>query len=162
MEEYFMFEIYHGSSIEIKALQLIKESKFHKDFGEGFYCTNIKKQAIRWAIRKGKSKGYVSTYNYDYIKTKDLNTLRFNVMTEEWLDFIISCRNGKPHSYDIVEGPMADDEIYNYINDYISGVIPRHVFWELAKFRYPTHQLCFCSEKALNCLQWRGSEVYEK
>jgi hypothetical protein len=162
MEENFMFEIYYGSNIEIKLPQLIKESKFYKDFGEGFYCTNIKKQAIRWAFRKGKSKGYVSTYNYDYIKTKDLNTLRFNVMTEEWLDFIISCRNGKPHSYDIVEGPMADDEIYNYINDYIGGVIPRHVFWELAKFRYPTHQLCFCSEKALSCLEWRGSELYEK
>ena len=28
-------------------------------------------------------------------------------MTEEWLDFIVACRQGKSHKYDIVEGPMA-------------------------------------------------------
>ena len=32
-------------------------------------------------------------------------------MTEEWLDFIVECRSGKSNSYDIVEGPMADDFI---------------------------------------------------
>ncbi|MGL5087765.1 MAG: DUF3990 domain-containing protein [Clostridium sp.] len=154
--------IYYGSNIEINAPILSMESKFNKDFGNGFYCTNIEKQAIRWAIRKGRGKGSVTKYNYDYLKTINLNTLRFNVMTEEWLDFIIACRDGKPHSYDIVEGPMADDEIYNYINDYISGTIPRNVFWELAKFRHPTHQLCFCSEKALECLNYEGSELHEK
>lgn len=154
--------IYHGSNIEIKSPILSIESKFNKDFGNGFYCTNIEKQAIRWAIRKGRGKGFVSKYEYDYLKTINLNTLRFSVMTEEWLDFIIACRNGKAHSYDIVEGPMADDEVYNYINDYISGIIPRNVFWELAKFRHPTHQLCFCTEKSLGCLNYEGSEIHEK
>lgn len=37
-------------------------------------------------------------------------------MTEEWLEFIVSCRNGESHQYDIVEGPMADGQIYNVIN----------------------------------------------
>ena len=32
-------------------------------------------------------------------------------MTDEWLDFIIDCRSGKTHSYDIVIGAMADDQI---------------------------------------------------
>ena len=35
----------------------------------------------------------------------------FEEMTEEWLDFIVSCRRGISHTYDIVEGPMADDTI---------------------------------------------------
>lgn len=39
-------------------------------------------------------------------------------MTEEWLDFVISCRKGVEHDYDIVEGPMADDTIWDYIEDY--------------------------------------------
>ena len=30
------------------------------------------------------------------------------------VDFIIDCRNGKKHAYDIVIGAMADDQIYNY------------------------------------------------
>ncbi|WP_252229998.1 DUF3990 domain-containing protein [Clostridium sp. ZBS15] len=157
-----MLEIYHGSNAEIELPKLLLDTKFNKDFGEGFYCTNIKKQAIRWAIRKGRGSGFVSKYEYNYLKTIDLNTLRFNVMTEEWLDFIIACRVGKKHSYDIVEGPMADDEIYNYINDYMDGIISRTAFWELAKFKHPTHQLCFCTKKSLECLDYEGSELHEK
>lgn len=48
-------------------------------------------------------------------------------MTEEWLDFIIDCRAGKSHSYDIVIGAMADDQIYNYISDYMDGAITREL-----------------------------------
>lgn len=75
-------------------------------------------------------------------------------MSEEWLDFIINSRNGKKHNYDIVIGAMADDQIYNYITDLIDGVITREAFWELAKFRHPTHQIAFCGEKALKCLKF--------
>ena len=49
-------------------------------------------------------------------------------MTEEWLDFIISCRKGQAHQYDIVEGPMADDTIYNYLQNYLDGKISRADF----------------------------------
>lgn len=50
-------------------------------------------------------------------------------MTEEWLDFIADCRSGKDHEYDIVIGAMADDQIYNFVSDYIDGVITREQFW---------------------------------
>lgn len=52
-------------------------------------------------------------------------------MTEEWLDFIVSCRKGISHSYDIVEGPIADDEIYNYVQDYEDGKISLTAFGNL-------------------------------
>jgi hypothetical protein len=64
-------------------------------------------------------------------------------MTDEWLDFIVSCRSGKVHNYDIVEGPMADDTIFNYVQSFIDGKITRDAFWSLAKFKYPTHQISF-------------------
>ncbi len=32
------------------------------------------------------------------------------------IDFIIDCRSGKPHQYDIVIGAMANDQIYNYVS----------------------------------------------
>lgn len=80
-------------------------------------------------------------------------------MTEEWLDFIISCRNGQSHQYDIVEGPMADDTIYNYLQNYLDGKISRVAFWELVKFKYPTHQISFHTITALDTLQFVGSEV---
>ena len=82
-------------------------------------------------------------------------------MSEEWLDFIVECRSGKPHTYDIVEGPMADDTIYNYIQNYIDGKISRAAFWELAKFNHPTHQISFHTISALDTLKYIGSEVVD-
>jgi hypothetical protein len=35
-------------------------------------------------------------------------------MTEEWLDFIVQCRAGIPHSYDIVIGAMADVNVNEF------------------------------------------------
>ena len=62
----------------------------------------------------------------------------------------------KPHDYDIVEGPMADDTIFNYVQNFVDNKITREAFWELAKFRHPTHQIAFCTEQALNCIKFIG------
>ncbi len=84
-------------------------------------------------------------------------------MTEEWLDFIVACRTGKAHDYDIVEGPMADDTIYNYVQGFIDGKFSRAAFWELAKFKYPTHQISFHTARALTTLRFlKGVQVHEE
>lgn len=147
--------LYHGSK-EIVEYPEVRKARFHKDFYFGFYCTRYYKQAKRWAARYG-SQGYVN--KYEYTPNDSLNYLYFSEMTEEWLDFVIDCRNGKAHRYDIVEGPMADDTIYNYIQNYMDGKISRAAFWELAKFKYPTHQISFHSISALDTLKFIGSEV---
>ena len=99
-------------------------------------------------------KNEVSFYEQIYAKCG----LKFKEMTEEWLDFIIACRSGQQHDYDIVIGAMADDQIYNFVTDYMDGVITREQFWALARFKYPTHQIVFCTDEALECLQYRGYE----
>lgn len=73
------------------------------------------------------------------------------------LDFVVSSRQGERHDYDIVEGPMADDTIWNYVDDFSRGLISRTAFWELVKFKYPTHQIVFCTEAALKCLEYARS-----
>lgn len=78
-------------------------------------------------------------------------------MNDEWLDFVVSSRQGIRHDYDIVEGPMADDTIWNYVDDFARGLISRTAFWELVKFKYPTHQIVFCTEGALKCLEYDRS-----
>ena len=83
-------------------------------------------------------------------------------MTDEWLDFIVDCRSGKPHHHDIVIGAMANDQIYNFVADFIDGVITREQFWVLAKFKYPTHQINFCTEEALKCLEFVSAEEVTK
>jgi len=86
----------------------------------------------------------------------------FSEMSESWLDFVVNCRAGIQHDYDIVSGPMANDQIYNYISDYISGVLTKEQFWVLAKFKYPTHQICFSTDDALKCLTFINSENYDR
>lgn len=145
--------IYHGSYCEIKNPEL-KSGKYSKDFGTGFYCTILEDQAIKWAQKYETP----IVNKYEYEENPSLKIKEFTLMTEEWLDFIINCRSGKKHNYDIVIGAMADDQIYNYITDLMSGAITRSAFWELAKFRHPTHQIAFCTNKALQCIKFIGTD----
>ena len=149
-----MMTVYHGGYQAVEGPE-IRVGRNTKDFGNGFYCTIIKEQAERWA-RRYQTK-VVSVY--DVRLNSNLNIKEFANMSEEWLDFIVSCRSGKDHDYDVVIGAMADDQIYNYVSDYIDGSITREQFWALAKFKYPTHQIVFCTEAALKCLEYRECEV---
>lgn len=150
--------IYHGST-QIVEYPEIRVAKYNKDFYFGFYCTMMPEQARRWATRF-TGKGIINEYLYR--PNEKLKTLIFPEMTEEWLDFIASCRLGESHDYDIVEGPMANDTIFNYVQDFVDGKISRAAFWELAKFKKPTHQISFHTAKALTTLEFlKGYEVNE-
>ena len=148
--------VYHGGK-EIIRFPEIRTAKYNKDFYFGFYCTRFEEQAKRWATRYGQN-GVVNEYSYT--PSEKLRYLIFPEMTEEWLDFIVSCRSGNSHDYDIVEGPMAHDTIFNYVQGFIDGEISRAAFWELAKFKRPTHQISFHTARALATLDFvRGYEV---
>lgn len=150
-------EIYHGSYTSVQTPEIIK-GKFTKDFGEWFYCTELKRQAEKWARRYDTP--VVSIYEYNPLE--ELNILCFDDMTDEWLDFIVACRSGEPHDYDIVIGAMANDQIYNYVADFMNGILTREQFWVMAKFKYPTHQINFCTPKALQCITFKGYEEIKK
>jgi hypothetical protein len=147
--------IYHGEYCRTEKPEIV-HGKYPKDFGDGFYCTELKEQAIRWAMRYDSP--VVNSYSYK--TSASLNILHFSEMTEEWLDFIVACRKGSRHDFDVVIGAMANDQIYNYIADFISEILTREQFWVLAKFKHPTHQICFCTPKALDCLTYINSENY--
>lgn len=145
--------LYHGSNVVVEKPQIFV-SGFYKDFGYGFYCTNIEKQARKWALTK-RGESVVTIYRYQ--PTEYLKILSFPQMTDEWLDFVVDCRRGIKHDFDIVEGPMADDQIWDYVEDYMEGAITREAFWILAKFKYPTHQIVFCTQKALESISFERS-----
>ena len=125
--------VYHGSYTRVETPE-IRVGRNTKDFGPGFYCTVMKEQAKRWAKRYDTK--IVSIYEAKL--NVNLKIKEFKGMT--------------------VIGAMADDQIYNYVSDYIDGTIDREQFWVLAKFKYPTHQINFCTEEALKCLVYRGFE----
>ena len=86
--------VYHGSYTTVRKPDIVKGHNT-KDFGPGFYCTVIREQAERWAKRYDN--GVVNTYTVRLDTSLDI--LEFSEMTEEWLDFIIACRNGEPYAF---------------------------------------------------------------
>lgn len=148
-----MLTLYHGSRVKVEHPE-IRAHKYHKDFFWGFYCTAIERQAVRWATKYGTT-GIVNIYSFD--DDAELSIKRFSELSDEWLDFVAACRSGIPHSYDVVEGPMADDTIFNYVQSFLDGEITREAFWALAKFKYPTHQISFHTARALAALNFERS-----
>lgn len=148
--------IYHGSYIPVEYPE-IRTHRFTKDFSWGFYCTEIKKQAEKWAGRYDTP--IVSIYKLRNID--GLNIKVFDGYTDEWLDFVVECRSGKTHSYDIVIGAMADDTIYEYLDGYRAGKMNKERFFKLMKFKYPTHQISFHTITALECVKFIDSYEVE-
>lgn len=161
--------LFHGSSLPVEAPR-VTEGAYAKDFGNGFYLTLLQEQAEKWAMRKYRNmfrsdnavRPVVSVYRFERGRAlESCPSLLFPAMSDEWLDFIAACRASKAHDYAYVEGPMADDKVYNYVESFLSGSIDRDEFWRLARFSYPTHQVML-AEPALPFLHFVESYDVEE
>ena len=128
--------LYHGTISEITEVD-VTLGRGRKDFGKGFYMAVSKQQAIgmmhkkyREAVRRSRNKqeNIFSERLYE-IKLneavlKKLNIKTFEKADEEWLDFILMCREkgGTPHNYDMVIGPTADDDTALCLKAYWDGL----------------------------------------
>ena len=152
-------KLYHGSYTEINAIDL-KKSKPYKDFGRAFYLTKYYEQAKIWANRLGgeyKKEGIVTEFEFDEYAYEDesLKILKFDEYNEQWLDFIVFNRSKRnpTHEYDIVEGPVADDDVTRQIDIYLEGRITKEEFLDELKYHKPTHQIAFCTLESLQMLE---------
>lgn len=149
--------LYHGTGIRFAQIDLSK-SKDKRDFGKGFYTTTIFEQAEKWAqnqyIRYGTENKIVKEYAYHSDDTLKIKV--FKEMDEEWLAFIKKCRieGGTPHDYDIVQGPVANDNTMRTIALYISEIYTAKQAIEQLRFFKVNDQISFHTEKALGCLRW--------
>ncbi|MDR0815033.1 MAG: DUF3990 domain-containing protein, partial [Bacteroidales bacterium] len=160
-------KVYHGSYTEIETIDFSFCRK-RRDFGRGFYVTKLLSQAKYWATRKGEDNdtdGVVTEFEFDedFFEDEDLKTIRFDSYNEKWLDFIVMNRTNKKdrqaHDYDIIEGPVADDDIATRIYDYVNGKISKTTFLNEVKFRKLSHQICFCTLQSLQAI--RKLEKYD-
>jgi len=158
-------KVYHGSYLEVRTIDL-SLGLYSRDFGQGFYVTKIAELAQVWAMRKGKrhrTNGVVTEFAFnEYIwDDPEMKTLRFETYTESWLDFVVSNRLNRSqkqqHGYDMVEGPIADDDVALRVRDYINGKVSMLDFLEELKFNKPTHQICFCTTFSLQALEYADS-----
>jgi hypothetical protein len=155
-------KVYHGSFTKIDEVDLTK-GELNRDFGRGFYVTNIYEQAEFWAKRKArkqKTSGIVTEFTFleSAFTSNYLNFLRFNDYSEKWLDFVVMNRQNETdrnlHNHDIVEGPVANDDIATRITFYLEGGITKAEFLEELKFKHTvSHQIAFCSQKSLQMIK---------
>ena len=86
--------------------------------------------------------------------------LKFNSYSEEWLDFILSCRRGKDSTdYDLVIGGVANDKVFNTVELFFDGLIDKAEAIKRLRYEKPNLQICFRTEKALTLLHFEGSET---
>ena len=154
-------KVYHGSYTTISLIDLSKCEK-HKDFGQGFYVTRFRNQAEEWAEKigqKNNAQGVVTEFEFfvSAFTSWNYRVLRFEDYSNEWLDFVVLNRNPKnenpAHDYDIVEGPVADDKIQRRLDKFLKGKIPKEVFLDELRYHEETHQICFCTPRALMMLE---------
>jgi hypothetical protein len=154
-------KVFHGSDTLIDRIDLSK-CKPGKDFGRGFYVTKLQHQAEEMAKRVSNwnsSQPVVTSFDFDDYSFEDerFNVLRFDDYSENWFDFIMLNRKNRSkkqvHNYDIVEGPVANDDVTQRIFVYLRGYLSKQAFLEELKFHRPTHQICLCTIESLQSIE---------
>lgn len=153
--------LYHGSYMEVSKPDL-KHSRINVDFGRGFYTTSIYEQAVKWCgkfMRQGRE-GILSHYTFDQIAFDQYKVLQFDSYSEEWLDYILTCRRGKDISdYDIVVGGVANDQVFNTVELYFDGLINKEEAIKRLRYEKPNLQICLRNEMMMEkYLYFEGSE----
>ncbi len=164
--------LYHGSNIVIDSINLAM-CRPYKDFGKGFYLTDIKEQAEKMAVRVSKIYGgspVVNTFEIqdgfreiDDIKVKDFGL----ETTEEWAKFVMNNRNrtftnlkdtlcNKDNKYDIVIGPVADDNMALLFRQYENEIIDFETLLKGMIYKKTSSQYSFHTEKSIKLLRKVG------
>lgn len=152
--------LYHGTNKDFGRIDFAYSLRF-KDFGKGFYLTDIKTQAVEMARRKVRIDGgvpVVQKYEFDpNVLTEGLlSVLRFENPSAEWAEFIFKNRNRRiqfSHDYDVIFGPVADDGVAYLLNLYEDGLRTLDELARELRYKRLNNQYCFSSEKSIQFLR---------
>lgn len=160
-------KLYHGSTLIVKRPNL-RQGRANTDYGKGFYTTVDFEQAARWASirrnRAGKGKAIVSVYevNNDLFHLQDLNVMEYHGATKQWLDFVVANRRFAPlHTYDIVLGSVANDNLYATISLYENGELSAEAAVVQLKTHVLFNQVSFHTKKSIAQLHFVESIIVD-
>ena len=153
-------KLYHGTNLDFSVIDLAKSNKY-KDFGQGFYLTDIRSQAEELAAKKSRLFGgypVIQEYEFDesILTGKELKVLMFDAPTTEWAEFIFKNRNRNAnfkHDYDIVVGPIADDGVTYLLGRYEEGTLTIEELSEQLDYKKLNSQYFFGTNKSLKYLK---------
>lgn len=150
--------LYHGTNAEIEAIDL-NMSKVGKDFGCGFYLTpdlvTAKNQAQRRADIDGGNP-VVNVYEFDEALLADMAVVRYDGYSTQWAEFVKANRNNRSrtqlHDFDIVIGPIANDDIGMQMRKFNAGRITLEQFMKAIEWKEVTIQYFFGTERSIRLL----------
>jgi hypothetical protein len=148
-------KLFHGSNQDFDRVDLSK-SRDRRDFGRGFYMTTMREQAENWGknmfARYGGSGVFV--YEFELSLSDNLKVKHFEGLTEEWLEMVKGNRinGGIQHDYDIVQGPVANDNTMRTIALYVAGVYTAEMALQQLRFFKANDQVSIHTPEALSCL----------
>ena len=156
--------VYHGGTETIEN-PICKFGRKNLDFGQGFYVTTLREQAVTWANNMARNRKMPAVLNrYRLDREAILQNARckiFKAYDKEWLEFIVGNRTGQElaKDYDYVEGGVANDRVVDTINLYIAGLMELSTaLRELSKHQ-PNNQICILSQDLINkYLEYDGTE----
>ena len=152
--------LFHGSNVEVREPRLITTQR-NLDFGKGFYTTSDLAQATQWALRTARirnaGQALVCSYEVDTDAYDALRILTFATADAAWLQYVAQHRRGivVEDGYDVVAGPVANDQTIRTINDYIRGRFPEDIAIRLLMPQRLNDQYVFKSEAALATLRFK-------
>lgn len=143
--------VYHGATERVDK-PLCHLGRKNLDFGLGFYITDIKEQAIRWAIataQRRQTHALINIYQLD--RDTILAEARckiFHSYDREWLDFIVASRRGDNPAalFDYVEGGVANDRVIDTVNLYMSGLLSVEMTLQRLAYHRPNNQICLLNQ----------------
>lgn len=162
-----MITLYHGGSHIIQTPE-IRVPNRTLDFGMGFYTTTSESQAEKLVkdriLRRKWQGGYVNSYLFDieYAK-KNLNIKQFDAPNNEWVDFVLQNRNltGFTHDFDIVVGPVANDNVYQQFALFENGAISKEtLIAELLPYKL-VDQYLFHTDESIKFLEYQAHKFMQ-
>ena len=164
-------KLYHGSNLKIATVDLSK-CRPYKDFGQGFYLTDLPEQAQKMAQRVARIYGgtpVVTCFELDMdeIMNAQLSIRTFDVPDKTWAMFVMNNRSRamiNPSSlecnlnnqYDVVIGPVANDDLALLFRQFEEGLITVDVLVREMEYKRLTSQYSFHSPSALAYLRREG------
>jgi hypothetical protein len=164
--------LYHGSNTEINRIDL-SHCRPYKDFGKGFYTTPYEDQAGAMARRTVRIYGgnpCITLFNLDdsILSQSAFRVRTFDTPDIEWAHFVMNNRNRAfpdpsslecniDNKYDIVSGPVANDDLVALLNLFIAGTISNAALTAEMTYRKMTGQMSFHTGKAIAHLVKTGA-----
>ena len=148
-------KVYHGSTIVVK-VPLVGVGRDNLDFGKGFYITDLDEQAVSWASRPSNTDKQQILNIYDFDKEgaekAAFHYKLFKAYDADWLEFVIASRRGEPvwKEYDIIEGGIANDRVFNTIELYSQGLITQDEALQRLRYEKPNNQICILNQDVVD------------